>query len=360
MSFQKRIVRLSSFSITSETMLTVSLLVPNEARVHPLCKQPSDTIHLTDLTNTTSIPISMPMCSPSKSSRATLFKSGSVLGLSPSSSSSSLSRLDSPPLLQQLLSNQVLANNIFSLTLLDSTTGVLSLGGTLARHVEEANTRTRVEVDFLGDPDATMEQIDAKVTDLLASTFPTDIEDQFRWVPARGAAEGWWNTLLPGLWVNGVKVLKNQPVLLDIQSPFILAPPLAARRFYESIGGCSRLTAPYDKFWKFPCLNRPKIMLESGGWWFPIVSGEGSRSEAFWGPDGGRLSFGKLNLEGNGTGSGYCVGRVVETRMGLQAREGEDWEGSGLRDVWVLGEPAFWGIGIAFDGERQMVGFRNY
>lgn len=90
------------------------------------------------------------------------------------------------------------------------------------------------------------------------------------------------------------------------------------------------------------------------------MSSEGSRSEALWGPDGGRLSLGKLSMGGNGTGSGYCVGRVVETRMGLQAGEGDDKEGIGLRDVWVLGEPVFWGVGVAFDDERQRIGFRNY
>ncbi len=94
------------------------------------------------------------------------------------------------------------------------------------------------------------------------------------------------------------------------------------------------------------------------------MSGAGGASEALWGPDGGRLSLGKLHMdsggEGNGTNSGYCVGRVVETRMGLQGGDGEDGEGSGLRDLWVLGEPAFWGVGVAFDAERQRVGFRNY
>lgn len=283
-----------------------------------------------------------------------------MLGLSPYSSSSPLSRLDSSPLLQQLLSAQVLRKDVFSITLLDSTSGILSLGGTLARQVEEAKIRTNVEIDLLGDDSVTMEKINTSVTNQLALTFPADLEDQFRWVPTRGAAEGWWTTLLAGLWVNGIKVLKNQPVLFDIQSPFILAPPLAARKFYESIGGCSRLAKPYDMFWKFPCPNRPQIMLEFGGWWFPIMSSEGSREESLWGPDGGRLSLGKLNMGENGTVSGYCVGRVVETRMGLRAGEGQEWEGSGLRDVWVMGEPVFWGVGIAFDGERQRMGFRNY
>ena len=158
------------------------------------------------------------MCSPSEFSRATLSKSGSVLGLSPSPSSS-LSRLDSPPLLQQVLAAQVLTEDILSLTLLDSTSGTLTLGRTLAHEVEEAKIRTQVEVDFLGDTTATNEKTDAKVNGLLAPNFPKHIEDQFRWAHARGAAEGWWTTLLPGLWINGLKVLKNQPVLLDIQSP---------------------------------------------------------------------------------------------------------------------------------------------
>lgn len=300
------------------------------------------------------------MCSPSKSSRATLAKSGSVLGLSPSSSTSSLTRLNSPSLLLQLLSAQVLTDDLFSLTLLDSTTGVLSLGGSLAHHAEEAKVRTEVELHFLGDNTATGEKIDGKVSEHMKSNFPIHIEDQFRWVPTRGAAEGWWMTLLPGLWINGHKVLKNQPVLFDIQSPFILAPPLAARTFYESIGGCSRLAPPYYMFWKFPCLNKPKVMLEFAKWWFPVMSSEGSRNEVLWGPHGGRLSVGKLSMGGNGTDSGYCVGRVVETRMGLHAGQEKEWEGSGLRDVWVLGEPAFWGVGIAFDGKNQRIGFRNY
>ena len=230
----------------------------------------------------------------------------------------------------------------------------------MAEYTEEAKIRTQVEVDSLNDPFATTESRDKQVQEKLASTFPTELEDQFRWVPIRGAAQGWWSSLLTGIWINNAKILKNQPVLLDIQSPFILAPPLAVRRFYESIGGCAQLPAPYDMFWKFPCLNRPKIMLEFGGWWFPILSGEGSSSEASWGPAGGRLSLGKLPMDGNQTGSGYCVGRVVETRMGLRGHQGEEWEGSGMRDVWVLGEPAFWGVGVVLDSERERIGFRNY
>lgn len=332
----------------------------NDARVHPLCRSPTDTLHLSNLKRKTSASILLPLCSPSKASLHTLLHSGSVLGLSPGGSSSSLSRLTSPGLLQQLVDKGIISKPIASLTLIDSSTGILSLGGTLAQQVELAKLLSQAEIDALGNTTSNPSDREQAAQNILAHTFPTVLDDQFRWVPLLGAAQGWWTSMLAGVWINGLKVLKNQPVLLDIQNPFILAPPLAASRFYDSIGGCARLPPPYDMFWKFPCLNRPKIMLEFGRWWFPIMSGEGSRGEASWGPGGGRLSLGNFEGPGNGTGSGYCVGRVVETRMGLRGGKGEPWEGSGMRDVWVLGEPAFWGLGVVLDAEGGRLGFRNY
>ena len=75
---------------------------------------------------------------------------------------------------------------------------------------------------------------------------------------------------------------------------------------------------------------------------------------------GGRFSLGKLK-----NGSGYCVGAVVETQMGLkdekdevldQGRRGTrlgadkgDLGGNGMRDVWVIGERFFKDVGIVFD-----------
>lgn len=34
--------------------------------------------------------------------------------------------------------------------------------------------------------------------------------------------------------------------------------------------------------------------------------------------------------------------------------------GNGLRDVWVMGEPAFRGLGVVFDFKSKEVGFRTY
>ena len=104
---------------------------------------------------------------------------------------------------------------------------------------------------------------------------------------------------------------------------------------------------------------------------------------------GGRFSLGRLN-----NGSGYCVGSVVETRMGMkEERDGMmggtrnelrtsvqrgGMGGNGMRDVWVVGEGFFRGVGAAFDVSHclhltnedallisiqlheQKVGFRTY
>lgn len=75
---------------------------------------------------------------------------------------------------------------------------------------------------------------------------------------------------------------------------------------------------------------------------------------------GGRFSLGRLK-----PGSGYCVGAVVETRMGLKdekddnldegrrgTRSGADTNrlgGNGMRDAWVIGEGFFRGVGGVFD-----------
>ena len=81
------------------------------------------------------------------------------------------------------------------------------------------------------------------------------------------------------------------------------------------------------------------------------------------GPNG-KFSLGKVTDKG-----GYCVGAVVETRMGVgdqspikkgHSRKQDNLRGmgqlesgmlagNGMRDVWVLGEPTFRGLGLVFD-----------
>ena len=80
----------------------------------------------------------------------------------------------------------------------------------------------------------------------------------------------------------------------------------------------------------------------------------------------GKFSLGKVTED-----SGYCVGAVVESRMGVgdvssvrKARSGRDTTtgesgivaGNGLRDVWILGEPVFRGMGLVFDVSNRACG----
>ncbi|KEF58289.1 uncharacterized protein A1O9_06215 [Exophiala aquamarina CBS 119918] len=340
---------------------------PNDDSVHAICRLPSDEFHFhlpfTSSSSSSSgstiglrpIRLDFAVCRPSKSSRQTLAHAGTFLGLSPSSSSSrsTLSRLSAPSLLDQLHSKGAIAQKVWSVTLLDTETGILSLGGTIVQEVEETKARVELELKHFGDPVATPDWIAEQVEGRLKLAMPRgDAWDaHFKWTNVRGAA-GWWTALMAGVWLNGAKVLKNQPILLDINIPFILAPPVAAQTFYDSIGGTKRLPSPYDAFFAFPCLNHVHIAFEIGGWNFPVMNGDGTAPDALYGPSGGMFSLGKV-----AQGTGYCVGSVVESR-GLA--HGEEWGGSGLKDVWVLGEPVFRGLGLVFDEELGRVGVRTY
>ena len=132
---------------------------------------------------------------------------------------------------------------------------------------------------------------------------------------------------------------------LQISSPFILAPPLAAKAFYASIPGALRL--PSSSFYIFPCLNPPTIHFEFDGWKFPAM--HGGKGADWYGMPGGRFSLGRWQ-----EGSGYCIGAVVSTGMGVgDDSSNEDGQGglagNGMRDVWVLGEGLFRGINGVFD-----------
>lgn len=297
------------------------------------------------------------MCSPSKNSRLTTGPSGSVLGLAPSDA---LARISGPSLLQQLLAKEAINFELFSLTLLDPRTGNLSLGGTIAEQIEESKTRFHVRLDNIGNVLATPEYIDAEVHNRMSQSFPTAMKDQFHWVDVHGAT-GWWTALMGGVWINGAKIVQNQAVVFDIQSPFILAPPGAAQAFYKSIHAAKRLPKPHDNMFKFPCLNRPNIAFEFDRWLFPTLSGDLSMQDRFDGPLGGKLSLGKVRQ-----GSGYCLGVVIESRMGLSnadaqsARTDGRRRSTGLDDLWVIGEPFFQGTGLAFDVGEQKIGFRTY
>lgn len=97
---------------------------------------------------------------------------------------------------------------------------------------------------------------------------------------------------------------------------------------------------------------------------------QGGRGADWSGIPGGKFSLGRLKA-----GSGYCVGAVVETRMGMNGENGggtaggeNGWmgksrgtlAGNGMRDVWVIGEGFFRGVGAVFDVGKTFVLSRGH
>ncbi|KAI9824456.1 MAG: hypothetical protein M1832_001991 [Thelocarpon impressellum] len=339
-------------------------------RPYPTCDFSTDNIHMPTIGTSTAL--SFAHCRPPKSSLNTLRASGSMLGLAPSES---LSQTNTPSLTSQLYEKGVIARDVWSLMLINGKEGVFSVGGTGAEAVELVQQQTEEELKRWGE----LEKANAldgrsgasdginKRTDEGRSgkDRPPEWEHGWRWNKVQGA-RGWWQILMQGVWVDGTKVLKNQPIIIDFNTPFVLAPPLAAKAFYSSISGARPMPAPHDQFYLFPCLNPPTFAFEFSGWPFPAF--QGGKGADYWGGPGGRFSLGKVRQ-----GSGYCVGAVVETRMGVedggdrvarsgrgQARGGAMDAGNGLRDVWVLGEGFFRGVSGVFDPKGQRVGFRTH
>lgn len=195
------------------------------------------------------------------------------------SPSPSLRQIDAPAFLQQLLDAKLIEHDVFSITLINGDEGILSVGGTVAESMAVIDERVQ---RFLGksSPAPVAEQVqDAEqdATDLANGAAPEllaaehdqqiptpedefqaafsdelppsdapglmkrDMEEQveplvkrarkpkpmdrgapswadaWKWSPVEGA-EGWWQILMRGVWTDGVKVLKNQPAVIDVST----------------------------------------------------------------------------------------------------------------------------------------------
>lgn len=310
-----------------------------------------------------------------------------MLGLAPSEH---LSQTGAATILQQLLDKEVIKRPIFSLLMISAHEGVLSVGGTAASAVDHVVAETRKNLDRISAAeqakgkklvveDGAKLRKRARKPSVGESPWETEWEKDWAWSHCEGA-EGYWQILMQAAWMGGTRVLKNQAVIIDVgpfrlnnlvsnamlmkckvNTPFVMAPPLAAKRFYASLSGSYQLPPPHSNFYVFPCLNPPKAAFEFGGKKFPFMhSPRGQFGDWHGGLPGGRFSLGRLR-----PGSGYCVGAVVETRMGLNdeseelldagrrgTRVGADKSqlgGNGMRDLWVIGEGFFRGVGATFD-----------
>lgn len=169
----------------------------------------------------TSIPLSFAHCRPSKFSQHTLGASGSTLGLAPSEH---LSQTGSTSLLKQLLDKKAIQRPIFSLMLINGQRGVLSVGGTAASAIEMVVSQTKTELDRLGTVEkgnlttANTGKPLTKRGRTSKDVVPrqAEWEEGWSWNKVQGA-EGWWQLLTQGLWVDGSKVLQNQAVVIDVR-----------------------------------------------------------------------------------------------------------------------------------------------
>lgn len=197
-------------------------------RPYPTCHQHTDLFTLTTVDDP--LPLSFPYCRPSKFSRNTLGPSGSTLGLAPSEH---LSQTGSISLVKQLFETEVIQHPIFSLMLINGQDGVLSVGGTAASTIEMVVSQTENALNKLGGTEKADVAPVEKLPPLVKRgrhgkevvTKREDWETGWVWTGVQGA-EGWWQLLMRGVWVDGSKVLQNQAVVIDVghHSLFLSSP----------------------------------------------------------------------------------------------------------------------------------------
>lgn len=220
--FLKQAVMFLSPKALGVILLNLLDSVKSYDRPYPSCTLPSDSFHLPTID--TSIPLSFVYCRPSKFSLGTLEASGSSLGLAPSQH---LSQTGTQPLLKQLIEKQLIERPIFSLMLINGQEGVLSVGGTGAGAAKLVEQLIKDELDHAGAVErgetllAESHEDIAKKNEMYAkliSVSPENWEDDWQWSKVQGA-EGWWQILLQGVWVDGDKILQNQGAVIDVRSP---------------------------------------------------------------------------------------------------------------------------------------------
>ena len=122
--------------------------------------------------------------------------------------------------------------------LVNGQAGVLSIGGTGASAVDLVIQQTRKELDRLGALE------EGEVPAIATTESPTskekskpllkrggsrrndfgvraeDWRDGWKWSHVQGA-EGWWQMLMQGVWVDGSRVLQNQAAVVDVGTRFV-------------------------------------------------------------------------------------------------------------------------------------------
>ena len=197
---------------------------------YPTCFLPSELFHLPTVNISLHLPFGLRR--PSEFGLHTLGASGSTLSLEFSENFS----LTGSSLLKLLLDREIIKRPIFSLILIDSEAGILSIGGTAARAIETVVSQTETKLDRLGGKGDVEKPKARKEKELPPSakrgrtgkgivSRQADWEEGWAWNGVQGA-DGWWWLLMRGIWVDGSRMLRNQAVVVDasvLQKPLYIA-----------------------------------------------------------------------------------------------------------------------------------------
>lgn len=109
----------------------------------------------------------------------------------------------------QLIEKRIIDTPLWSILLVNGREGIFSMGGSSAASVREIEQETADDLNRLGEHQNPER---GHITKDLPTRKPAD---EWKWIKVQGA-EGWWQIPMHGVWVDGVKVLDSQLVVLDV------------------------------------------------------------------------------------------------------------------------------------------------
>jgi 2-hydroxychromene-2-carboxylate isomerase len=115
----------------------------------------------------------------------------------------------------QLLEKGVIDVPVWSLVLINGKDGIFTIGGTSAPSLRQAAIETDYDLTRSGTHEMKRDRIVTSRTTAEIEMEAALSANEWKWSKVQGA-EGWWQILMRGIWVDGVKVLDNQPVVLDV------------------------------------------------------------------------------------------------------------------------------------------------
>lgn len=205
------------------------------------------------------IPVNFAHCRPQKQWIGSLGKSGASLGLAMGEGLRQVGGWKGG-LLGQIVKSGIVDTEVWSLMLINGYEGVFSVGGSSVKVVREVEELIEKELEKLkagegGEFQPQNDELKRDVDDFQSGndglgnadvlglqserdefernseiglmkrgelssenndlTWKSNDESVWEWSKVRGA-DGWWEILMKGIWVDGNKVIQNKPIVLDV------------------------------------------------------------------------------------------------------------------------------------------------